>query len=290
MSRTAAPHDRRKALYGNPLPAWSPDGKSIAFKRHHPGSEDAYDLVVRSLETGEERTYLTSLGTSGSGAPVWFHDGSGVMTGIGAAPQRSLHRIDLKSGDFKELPAPAGPNALSPDDKTLYLVRRAPDGKTPDRILSIDVTTGQERPVFVSPATWPLSIALSPDGRTLVLAWIDRTAGNAKQHIARVSVDGGDYREVFTGPDHLGYGGTLAWSKDGRSILFNQELPEGAIRWGVGVMRVPADGGGAATLVIALTPPTLGFDPGPDGSRIAYSAREAENQLWALDNVLTSLK
>jgi Tol biopolymer transport system component len=31
-------------------PSWSPDGKSIAFKRR--GNQDIYDLIIRSLETG----------------------------------------------------------------------------------------------------------------------------------------------------------------------------------------------------------------------------------------------
>jgi Tol biopolymer transport system component len=270
-------------------PTWSPDGKSLAFKRHHPGSADAYDLVVRSLETGAERTYLTSLGATGAGPPTWFHDGKSVMTGFAGV----LRRVDLKTADFKELPARAGAYPLSPDDKTLYQVRRAPDGKTPDQIVSLDLGTGRERPVFVSPSTRPLSMALSPDGRTLALGWLDWSPGNSKLHIARVSVDGSGYREVFTRTDDLygGSGSALAWSEDGRSILFGlleHELEGGKLHWVV--MRVPAEGGGGATLVVA-TPSTLQhFALSPDGSRIAYSANETANELWALDNVLPALK
>jgi Tol biopolymer transport system component len=269
-------------------PTWSPDGKSIAFKRHHAGSTDAYDLVVRSLETGEERKYLTSIGTTGAGSPTWFHDGKSIITGYKRADGSGApYRIDLKTADFKELASAPWSNPLSPDDRTAYGARRAPGGKTPDRIVAVDLSTGQERPVFVSPATWPLSMALSPDGRTLAMGWLDRTPGNAKLHIARVSVDGSGYREVFSRPDHLFGAGIVAWSKDGRSILFNQEQPEGADHWGV--MQVPADGGGPATLMIA-TPSMQGFDVSPSGSRIAYSANDNVMELWALDNVLPALK
>jgi Tol biopolymer transport system component len=261
-------------------PTWSPDGKSVAFKRHHPGSADAYDLVVRSLESGEERTYPTSIGTTGPGAPVWFHDGKSIMTGFGEA----IYRVDEKTAEFKQvLPARGLPPVISPDDKTLYQVRRAPDGKTPDRILSIDLTTGEERPIFVAPGPSALSIALSPDGRTLALGWLDTMAGDSKLHIARVSVNGSDFREVYT-VEHL-FGGQPVWSKDGGSILFRQEQPGGADHWGV--MRVPATGG-AASLVFEAA--MLGFDLSPDGSRIAYGTRESLDQLWALDNVLSVLK
>jgi Tol biopolymer transport system component len=240
--------------------------------------------VVHSLETGDERTYLTSLGTTGGGAPIWFHDGKSVMTGFGGTP----YRIDLQTADFQKMPDARG--ALSPDDKTGYVVRRDPDNKTPARVVSVDLNTGQERQIFVSSAVRTpqgLAIALSPDGRTLALGWTESNPGGSKLHIARVSVDGSDFREVFTRPDHAYGGGIVAWSKDGRSILFNQEQPGGATHWGV--MRVPAEGGGPATLVFA-TGPMQGFDPSPDGSRFAYSARESPDELWALDNVLSALK
>lgn len=78
----------------------------------------------------------------------------------------------------------------------------------------------------------------------------------------------------------------MTWSKDGRSILFNQELPGADGQWRV--VRVPADGG-PATLVVA-TPSLQSFDVSPDDSRIAYSVNERVTELWALDNVLPALK
>jgi Tol biopolymer transport system component len=266
-------------------PMWAPDGKSLAFKRHHPGNE-TYDLLVHSLETGEERAYLTNLGATGEGAETWFHDGASILEGLKRGDgSRASYRVDLKTGDFKELPG-FGPNALAPDDKTLYVVPDVQDREKRNRVVAEDLVTGRERLVAtVATANAGLRIALSPDGRTLALGWVERPG--PKLHIARVSVDGSDFREVFTRADHLNGPGTVAWDRDGRSILFDQEQPGDAGRWGV--MRVPAEGG-PATLILAVPRRMQHFDLSPDGSRIVYSTNESASELWALDNVLPALK
>jgi Tol biopolymer transport system component len=265
-------------------PTWSPDGKSVAFKRHHPGS-DGYDVVIHSLETGEEKTPLAGIGITGNGRPMWSHDGMSIMTGVkrGDGPS-ALTRVDLKTGEFKELHTILGVSALSLDGKTLYV---APES-TPSRIVATDLDTGQERVVLASLPT-RASIALSPDGRTLAIGWTERPAEGAKLRIARISVDGSGYRDLYTRTrtDHLRGAGTVVWDRDGRSILFDQQQPGEGGRWGV--MRVPAEGG-PATLVFATPGPMQSFDVSPDGSRFAYSANESANELWALDNVLTMLK
>jgi Tol biopolymer transport system component len=283
-------------------PAWSPDGKSIAFKRRHLGGTqrgngvtDDYDLVVHSLETGEERLYPTSLGFTGNGAPNWFHDGKSVMTGLHSSEgPRGVYRIDLKTGDWTKLPVTGGGlPALSPDDRTLYN-RRNPDNM-PVRIMSNDMVTGQERQIFVFPGTGRIqgpSLAISPDGKTLALGWMDRVPERGTRlHIGTVSVDGSNFRDVFARTDTLVGAGSIAWSKDGRSIFFNQEQPGGASHWAL--MRVPADGSVSASVMLAPGP-TNGagwFDRSPDGSRFAIGMSEGrQSEVWALDNVLSAIK
>ena len=285
---SGSPEDQR---FVGIRPAWSPDGKSIAFKRHHPGGAATdYDLVIRSLESGEEKTPLAGLGLTGGGAPIWFHDSASVMTGVRRNGQPlALYRINVKTGEIVQPKQPPGANALSADDRTLYIGRRA-SGATPAQVAAFDLNTGQERVVVPSISDAPIllgpALALSPDGRTLAIGWLNGGEGTeAKLHIARVSVDGSGFREVFARP--VFGGGIVAWDRDGRSILFNQEQPEGASHWGV--MRVPAEGSAQASLVMS-TAPIQGFDVSPDGSRIAYSANDRVVELWALDNVLPALK
>ncbi len=269
---------------------WSPDGKSIAFKRPHPGGTEDWDLLVRSVDTGEERMYPTTLGFTAGAAARWFRDGTSVMTGLhnleGGKP---AHRIDLKTGQWKALTIPRVVGVeLSPDDRTLY----SRPNTTPFRIVANDMTTGQERQILQLPVTARMiatGLALSPDGRTLALAWMDREVEpGMKLHLGTVSVDGSNFREVFVRRDTLEGGASVAWSRDGRSIFFNQAQP-GAAPWAI--MRVPADGSAGASIVTEGPANNESFTLSPDGSRFAISGGGGRlNEVWSLDNVLSRLK
>lgn len=266
-------------------PTWSPDGKSIAFKRHHPGSTNEYDLVVHSLETGDERTYLTSLGTTGNGAATWFHDSKSIMTGYKRADgSTAFYRINLASGELKELPTPTGPNALAADDRTLYLVRRDPkdSDNLPDRIVAVDLSSGQDKPILTLPGPGAAELRLSPDGPTLVIRWPDRKTKTVR--FARVNVDGTGYREIFSmaRQDNLG---PVALTKDGRWIIFEESHDD---KWRL--MRLPVEGGKPEFAGLELETRTQNLDLSPDGSRIAFSNSKGVQEVWALDNVLSALK
>ena len=78
----------------------------------------------------------------------------------------------------------------------------------------------------------------------------------------------------------------VAWSSDGRSILFDQVLPDG----GAEVRRIPAEGGSATLVFGSRSMRRRTFDVSPDGSRLAFGSSEKSRGLWALDNVLSALK
>jgi Tol biopolymer transport system component len=272
-------------------PRWSPDGKSLAFKRRRPGAgPDAYDLVVHSVDTGAEKIYR--LGTTGGGSPTWFHDSKSVMTGQGNLPNGAppaLYRIGVATGEFAPLTTIQGQNALSPDDKTLYVAPAREGNQGPVKIVAVDLATGQSRQVFASDHT-NLSFGLSPDGRTLVLEWLESGSGSeVGLHLGLVSTDGGNFHELFAKRvPRTGNPGTVVWSNDGRSIYYTR-IQTGK-NPGYALMRLPTAGTPAESEV--FTADGLGrlFDLSPDESRITYSSSNGSNDLAALDNVLALMK
>jgi Tol biopolymer transport system component len=266
-------------------PAWSPDGRSVAFKRHHPFSArsddyraDVYDLVVHSLETGEEKTFPTALGDHDSVSPEWFHDGEGILVGLthNGTPIGG-YRVDVETGEFKQiLDGPlvniGAPMWLSPDDKTLYIFRGG--------IVAHDLATNKDTEILRVPAGGRLAHRLSPDGRTFVIWRVDPQA--RKSVLGLIDADGSNFRELYS-PAFTTVFTHLAWSKDGRAILFKlQDKPQ--------VMRISAQGGTPEPTGIEVTDSMMNMDISPAGSRLAYSATKAPEELWSLDNVLAALK
>ena len=162
-------------------PTWSPDGKSLAFKRHHPGNENAYDLMTYSLETGAEKSFPTDLGFTGFGPPAWSRDGKSLFTGLGGSQHTpGSYRVDLATGEWTKF-SEVGTPTLSPDEKTLYALR-------PGALVAIDRATGKETKICPADPKGDIvsnsMFALSRDGRT-VAVW--RREVQEKRHILRRS-------------------------------------------------------------------------------------------------------
>jgi Tol biopolymer transport system component len=283
-------------------PSWSPDGKTVAFKRHSPQSQDTYYAVVRSVDTGQE----TALSPQGLRAdpPRWLHDGSGFLTLMGGPggdnTQQWWHRVELKTGKFSQTTLQRGTfrsgfAALSPDDKTVYLVTRDPASNSTrlDRIVAVDLATGRENEVFRLPGppeNLPqpagIGITLSPDGRTLALALTDGKTRETR--LALVDVDGGNYRQL-SGPYRVNATfDKLVWTKDGRSIVFVTSADRRNWR----IMRIATEGGEPEFTGLMVRDLST-FDISPDGRRIAFSTTGAGTrtiELMAIANLPALIK
>lgn len=303
-----APASDRVLMFPGLSAIWSPDGGSLAYVR--PSEPAKLELIIRSVATGEERSYQHD-GISVV-SPRWLHDGSGVIVVVNeqvdGRENHAFHLVDVRTGTFRRLfdrdangHSRTGVGAMSRDDKTLYLGMRDTPTSPVTGIVAVEVATGEERPVAsFTPGTGPASsfgIALSPDGATLaVTAW---TKANAAARIFTVGVNGANYREVF-GPFETGWtSDATRWTPDGRTLVF---LAFDANKnWRV--MRVPVEGGKAefdgldfdtlAPLLPGLRMFPANFnnlDLSPDGSRVIVSTlTQSSHELWTLDGLLSAV-
>ena len=104
-------------------------------------------------------------------------------------------------------------------------------------------------------------------------------------HLARVAVDGSDYRDLYTSNSARNLMSGLAWSKDSQAILFLEvdRRDNGQL------MRLPLMGGQPEFTGLEVTG-VDDIDLDTKGSRIAFSSATATDEVWVLDNVLPALK
>src|SRR5262249_36231612 len=155
---------------------------------------------------------------------------------------------------------------LSPEGNTVYAI----DTTTYPifhSVVAIDLGAGQQKQVFRTDGDIPM-LAVSPDGRTLALMIFTGSGERSQGELALIGVDGSNFRNLYTaapGELHnpINQPG-LRWTKDGRTILFPRNRPNG---WEL--MRMPTEGGKPEST--GLTGRHIIFmDLSSDGSQIAF--------------------
>lgn len=273
-------------------PAWSPDGRSLAFKRRSLSNRTGYDLIVRNLVTGQEKTYPNNTLTGSPSRPAWFADGKSLLTAFTDVMDRvSLLRLNLATGEFAEAAASdtryLAMFALAPDQRTVYIATRDDQHHT-GGVVSIDMHAARggsdPQPVLSTPG-FVNAVALSPGGRTLAIARSLPNKSGWEAHLTQVPTQGGQLRDIYVQPqDAFGGGPPLAWLND-TELLFGAGEHEWRILW-----SKP----GAEPIFTGLTTTglrhDLTIDPNsdPQAPRIAFSdGRSSIKEAFVLDNAWT---
>lgn len=215
MQARAAPDSPELAAEGRPPPE---TGGS-----ERPGAEES-QKVERTDSYGDPLPpgTLARLGTvrlrHAMGQVVAFSADGKTLTSIGA--DQAARIWDVASGRLlRSLPGPvydfsSGRAGCSPDGSVVVVWRRAPPGLT-----VWDLATGKELRTIPWEAATPSALAVSPDGRTLAAARLDRTIR---------LLDPATGQERLSLPEHSADVRQLAFSPDGK-VLASATSNSGAI-------------------------------------------------------------
>jgi TolB protein len=150
----------------NILPAWSPNGKRIAFT----SSRDGYARIYLMDSTGRNQRPLTPKGKQGA-FPTWASDGRRLVFGCPSAGRAAICTATVPRGRLTTIwKAPAGFGVLglntSPDGRRILLM--GGPGQAPDIYVIGADGKGLGR-LTTDPAndSYP---AWSPDGRRIVFS------------------------------------------------------------------------------------------------------------------------
>ncbi|HME36130.1 MAG TPA: protein kinase [Candidatus Sulfotelmatobacter sp.] len=199
---------------------FSPDGKKLAFLRYDNPEPGKYQLIVRSVDNGNE-TVLTSGPSSQSlNYPAWSPDGKTIMcfvlqpgnalTGLMAVDAKTgQQRLFLSSNDVLSLPA------WMPDtDGLLVLATGRSSGYTRQQIVFVSYPEGKLSPVTRDTNSYSdLSIAASGQELATVLS-----EGHWNISVLSATPGGGDARQVGS----ANAGTNFTWTRDGR-LLYDRD-------------------------------------------------------------------
>lgn len=267
-----------KNVFSNHYPAWSPDGKHLAYVYRNPGGGDDQRLCVYSLETGQIRELSVELGYYFR--PRWSPDGKRIgVNGVDREGHQGVYVVDVgtatimrvdvgEPNDWRDGSYGADGADWSADGTKIYFRRNVKD--RPATLVERDLSSGAERILLQSPRMTPGQV--SPDGKWLVVRVSDRGNPSSGKRLL-VRVETGEARELTGDPNPMQWG---AWTPDSRTYIVVREQGE--------LLRYAVSGGEPQSVNLGFAASWL--DIHPDGKRIAYREGRFSTEVWALENFL----
>jgi Tol biopolymer transport system component len=230
-------------------PDASRDGRLIAYTSEREGGRRIW---LKQYPAGDE----VALTSGPDGLPRFSPDGTQVLFIRFAGPTPDLYRVPVVGGEPRKILDDVQVADWSPDGREIAFVRRRQEGDKVVSGLGIVGANGdgvreiarEENQAIVAPR-W------SPDGRTIAV--INRGAENTANTILLLSSDGSG-RRVLETPPPAGALTPVAWSGDGRAIVYGKEeafLSAGALGGSGRIIRQEIGSGRAQVVMWSPTRP-----------------------------------
>jgi Tol biopolymer transport system component len=266
----------------NAYPAFSADGKRMAYSARGASKGDAFHVFVRVLASGAPMQ-LTN-GESSDVGPAWSPDGTRLAFLRIAEGRTEYIAIPSDGGEQRKVAefggAPADVGQPLPavswtrDGRSLAVVETGE--KQLPAIALVSLADGTVRRVTQPPegSEGDFTPAVSPDGNTLAFV---RGTGPDGADIYLCDLAGGNLRRL-TFDDRAIRG--IAWTPDGQEVVYAASRNGGGWR----LWRLPAYGGSPREIAVAGTRahfPAIA----PQGRRLAYTDSPSVSAIWraALD-------
>ena len=172
-------------------PAWSRDGRSLAYVSFHSGLPAIY---VQTLKTGEQVRVSARSGINS--APAWSPDGDQLAVALSKRDGNvDVYLLSLATQELRRLtddPSIDTEPAWSPDGKSLYFTS---DRSGAPQVYRLGLAEG-ERPRRISfEGSYNARPRVSPDGKELAVVTLDR----GDYRIAAINLESGNFRILSNG-------------------------------------------------------------------------------------------
>ncbi len=285
------------------FPAWSPDGKKLAWwalpSPPSTGSADNHDslVMVRTLPDGPETIAAVAGSFRGIPPPSWDAEGKSILLLASGGPkQLSLNRMDPQTAHMESLSDPVltdiipGTHHWTSDGRYLLIA----ESGARRRLVRRDLRTGETK-TLLSLADLYLSrqFTFSPTGDRVAFfvnmadkqgeRWVSKN----KFAMCVLDVASGEVKKAEIQSPSWAIG-ALAWTPDGRRLVYcSGSGPKSTTLW-----SIPADLSAAPT---QLGPELEGraghLAFAPDGKKLAYvRVLRAPAEVWVMDRFLTEGK
>jgi len=256
-------------------PSLSPDGKQLAFSWNG-GSGSYFSIYVKLI--GAEGPLRLTKQESVDFNPVWSPDNHYVAfcriqkgnTGIYIVPvlggaERKVRDAHWEERDFDQYFWYFGRLSWSPDGRLLAFSDRASSNEaTSIYLLSLESLAIRRLTSPGLPGDY--NPAFSPDGQTLAF----NRGSQGVTSIYVLPLSGGEERRLASG-SQFGWG--LAWTADGRNIVFGRAGWLARSGW---LWKIPARGGDPERLQFGQE----GTEPSIRGNRLVYARQITNLSIW----------